>query len=351
MNKLLLYISISITPFVCSYAQHLEVSNHLEYALVKNGELYLTEKLANTDLVHMKIYQTAKRSKYPKHVPIQSNFWKISNNIVCINGKEFYNIEIPTVDSLVGISRRRIFLDSVRRSLNDDKLYLEFKFKELDVKAKKLNIKTIIPLYELVKMYDQINFNYRKKLKNKLSLDDSSVDLIISNNETVEFIYRNDRLLSVWSYEYPLIGEPDKPEFWNEQFTLTYDTSIVCENKFLYKLPLYKKVVYNSITDSSFFEGNLKFIQQAGIYFAINQKNGNIYFVAENGVHNIGQIQLETYSRRIKGERLFIEDLDNERLIIFSTYTKSETEHPFPNILSIIDDKAYKEYFPGLMRE
>ena len=339
MKHVLLSLFFALHFTLILYSQELKLNSRIEYATIFKSELIIHQ--TNYDSIHyLKIYNTEKSVKYPKIAhSIHSNIWRIiDKSTVSIAYNEFITNILPVLDSIEYYKQARRYYDSIRRVINDDEKYIDFTLSEIDQKIMQQNRRLVIPAYRLGEIYDHINLRLFKRNIKELLMPPSINDFIVVSSDSIHYFYRNDRLLTIWAYHYPKLGQIGQPNDWQELYTLTYDTTIINKNKFLYKLPLYKKVNYNSISDSSFLDGDLRFIRQDNNYFAINQKHGKIYYVSNEGVYTIGQIDIDNYELMIYNKKVFIEDLDNKIIIFFASVVWENNIYPKPNIEVIKND-------------
>jgi hypothetical protein len=104
-----------------------------------------------------------------------------------------------------------------------------------------------------------------------------------------------------------------------------------------------------TITDTAFFCGHNKAIQQGNQHWLINTSHGAIYYLADYGVVKVAQIEnFQNYPAAILQRRLFIEDRDKGELIVFSRLTRTDREAPLPKYRSLITPRAISQRFGAL---
>ena len=85
-----------------------------------------------------------------------------------------------------------------------------------------------------------------------------------------------------------------------------------------------------TITDTAFFRGHNKAIQQGNQHWLINTSHGAIYYLADYGVVKVAQIEnFQNYPAALLQRRLFIEDRDKGELIFFSRLNRTDREGIF----------------------
>src|SRR5690606_28004392 len=138
-------------------------------------------------------------------------------------------------------------------------------------------------------------------------------DFDIEKPSQVRLYIRDNKQLSIWFYNYP--QDPDS-ESENRQWVhqTTYTNQPDFEYLKFYKsnefIPDKNNIRLNSISDSLFYDGHIKVINQHDKTFLINVKHGSIYCLGKNNVFKIGQLILRDNSVKIAGRHLFVQDLD-----------------------------------------
>ena len=104
-----------------------------------------------------------------------------------------------------------------------------------------------------------------------------------------------------------------------------------------------------TITDTAFFRGHNKAIQQGNQHWLINTSHGAIYYLADYGVIKVAQIEnFQNYPAALLQRRLFIEDRDEGELIFFSRLIRTDREAPLPKYRSLITPRAISQRFGAL---
>ena len=207
------------------------------------------------------------------------------------------------------------------------------------------NFRTIEPLKQL---YNVLLFSKEKK-----SLPEATFNFMPVSNDSILFYVRVQNQLTIWSYYYPSPGIKSSQSNWKEVKTYLADTIglKVPRNILRLKLaemdflPSDEKQIFNSIKDSFFFDGHYDVVKQHEIVYIINLKHGNIYFLSNKRIENVGKIDLDEYVLEFKGKKIFIEDRDNNQLIFFAPVEWMRDDLPKPNVRIITDEKEFKEMF------
>lgn len=174
-------------------------------------------------------------------------------------------------------------------------------------------------------------------------------------------LLRTENCLISWLYYYPNLGELDRlsdrqihcycstdaiPEVLSSDSLVAKGIDLESYNNWIdfESLPNYNEVVFNAFPDRQFFDGHFKTYRNNGDVYIINQKHGNIYYLGENRVECIGRIEVENYKYKIDNIRVFIEDMDNNRIIVFAHVQWFSSDYPLPPIISITEEaQLFKE--------
>lgn len=114
-------------------------------------------------------------------------------------------------------------------------------------------------------------------------------------------------------------------------------------------LPSPRKFLPCTITDTAFFRGHNKAIQQGNQHWLINTSHGAIYYLADYGVVKVAQIEnFQNYPAALLQRQLFIEDRDKGELIFFSRLIRTDREAPLPKYHSLITPRAISQRFGAL---
>jgi hypothetical protein len=104
-----------------------------------------------------------------------------------------------------------------------------------------------------------------------------------------------------------------------------------------------------TITDTAFFRGHNKVIQQGEQHWLINTAHGAIYYLADYGVVKVAQIEnFQNYPAALLQRRLFVEDRDKGELLFFSRLTRTDREAPLPKYRSLLSSRAVRQRFGAL---
>ena len=125
----------------------------------------------------------------------------------------------------------------------------------------------------------------------------------------------------------------------DEMFSQTLDTLLGKE-----QTREYKKQIKNS-GRYLFFKGFLEVVKQNGNTYIINRHYGGIYHVSKTQITRVGQIDMENYTRKLRGKTVFVEDRDSNRLLFFAPVKQLTKSAPFPNIKVVLNDKKFRRMF------
>ncbi|WP_353485367.1 hypothetical protein [Haliscomenobacter sp.] len=115
-------------------------------------------------------------------------------------------------------------------------------------------------------------------------------------------------------------------------------------------LPSPKKFLPCTITDTAFFRGHNKAIQQGNQHWLINTSHGAIYYLADYGVVKVAQIEnFRDYPPAILQQRLFVEDRDRGELVFFSKLIRTDREAPLPKYRSLLTPREVTQRFGALV--
>ena len=219
------------------------------------------------------------------------------------------------------------------------------------------NRQNITPLEEYYNYYslqfqaEKFEADYRI-IQNQLQYwKNRNVTYDIAKTDASQYIVllRTEYCLYGWNFYYPEIVNSDiikynqvycycstnnQPEFFNKDSLLLQSPHIEDHISSINfdMLPSFNDIQINSIPDSLFFDGYFKGIHQNDNTFIINKKNGNIYYLGLNEITLIGQILIENYPLPFDNIKVFINDLDNNELIVFSDIIWKNTNLPKPDV-------------------
>ncbi|MFW5872910.1 MAG: hypothetical protein ACOCVN_02875 [bacterium] len=181
----------------------------------------------------------------------------------------------------------------------------------------------------------------------------------LSERNYIVFL-RTENCLISWSYYYPDLHKPEqhtdkqlhcycktesKPEVLSSDSLVAQGIDLDKYKKWIdfELLPDYKKAAYNAFADEEFFDGHFKAYSHNDNIYIINQKHGNIYFLGAYSIERIGRIEVENYKYKIDNIKVFIEDKDNNRIIVFAEVQWFASDYPIPPIISITDETQLVE--------
>lgn len=306
---------------------------------------------------------------YKKEIPkitftsiLLSNFfphcWKIyESQIVLIEGfgrspfssvLSIKNFPMEKRDSILASKYYDSLRVEFRRSYPNPEEFQKATMQRLFKEAEKIQENNFAPASHILRGYISQPFPNVRFKANKL-IESFSYDFIPVNHKLFMFYIRTDDEFTVWKFHYPPLGEESEATNWDEVITYSSDStySPPVKRRDSDVLPSGEKHVFNAIQDTSFFNGHFKAIMQEKHLFLINIAHGGIYLVSDKSIDKIGQLKdLESYPTWIFNKKVFIEDKDNKRLIFFSEVEQLRKDLPFPNLLIIKEEQAFKKYFP-----
>jgi hypothetical protein len=177
---------------------------------------------------------------------------------------------------------------------------------------------------------------------------------ILSLGERKYLIFiKNSKELTIWKYYYPEVGTPkvhrEGRNDWTEEVTYSKDTLVFFSSQMMNRcLPSGNKHIYESIKDSSFFQGHFKVVQQGSETFCINTNTGFIYHIGDEDIARVGEIELKNYPRWLLGKPLFIEDRAAGQLVFLSDVQRTNETRPFPEVVVLKSRAAVNVRYPGL---
>ena len=104
------------------------------------------------------------------------------------------------------------------------------------------------------------------------------------------------------------------------------------------------ETIFNSVSDSLFFRGHFKLVEHNSNLFLLNLTHGIIYYLGPHSIVSIGRVLLSDEYPKIKGNSLFIEDRDQNRLVFFAPVEWEDTNLPKPNAYYMKEEEM-QEYF------
>ncbi len=317
----------------------------LSYSLLENKSFYFINKkedgilsICNAELkfddiprvTDMKVFEDDK----------SSICWDIDGNMISYtskfgnkNGIQF-KLHLDTLEKR-NIYEKKRFYDSIAKDLNakypDDEDYfdamLSFSVKESS-NVKSLGLRIPTRIYALIAFYG----------KDSESFAFSFINIL----DGYLFYIRYGDEISIWNFH-------SSDNSWKEQKTYSFDSNMYFKASKDF-LPGEENFKFNSIKDSLFFQGHFKAIRQNDNIFIVNQDHGAIYWIGDEAIYKVGQVDIGNYKYQVLNQNLFIEDKDNEQIIFFSKVEKLSNEHPFPKVHSIITEKEYTEKFKIVLK-
>jgi hypothetical protein len=342
--KRILYIILIIFELQVYAQTARDFNNGLSYSFVENNEILLLENPEPEEYYMLEI--NMRSENIPKRTIIElilnsgfSKSWSVSDNYISYlsvfgppsNIK--FELRYDKLDSLNFIQRKK-FDKELGRQLqenNDEDEIFDVLIGQLVNNPNKITYKLLVPKY----LYEQ-----RVKRKSGHNSDfQASLNL---DKRTICVYIRTLKDFTIWNYG--LLNNN-----WKEIKTFSSDS--VCNFRHLDKYsPDCNKIVYHSISDSLFFQGHFKAIRQGENTFLINQSHGAIYWIGENAIYKVGQIDLENYKQQLLNQKLFIEDRDNNQIIFFSKVERLNNEYPFPDIQLILSEKDFEKKFGNVLK-
>jgi len=360
----------------------------LDKALIVNNQIHWLKVIEPTDNfmeLPLKIPTPFLRTfnLQKKHLPIFSEMFLIAYSRLydfplCwdILGDNFYPIAFVEGNNRIGpefgiaryplekedtikvLERERKLQEDLKAQFPDEKERENQYYSILINRSYLRNSRNLTIISQLIERLEKNYYLVRKRIAPQAVC----YDFFLTDTERMEFLIRDTAQVTHWSYYYP--PTPKGKSSWEEiktyssvakgEYSIT-DTMLLKrgERKEFGNpyLPSGKKTVYESVGDSLFFTGHFKFIAQGENRFIINQHHGAIYYLGENAIEKVGQIDLANYTRTLKGQKLFIEDRDAGELIFFAEVQQVNSNFPFPKIRIILDDKTFKKMFKNVIEE
>lgn len=356
----------------------LAIGQFIEYSVIVNEKFYKSKDVERIECYNLEFSslplitniqdkRSLNFSKFPYEFPL---CWKINNNTVLnvYSGGGSY----PSSRYSVGLLEFRLLGKKDSAQLRLEHLSFEDSLKSLSLSKEEIgkayaykNISSISTtkfdrIAPIVSRFD--NFYFVKESSNKV-IENLGYDMLVQK-DTYIFFLRTGRKFTIWKATINYENQYSILTDWREEVTYTSDStyqSLIKEPVLNAVIPSGKKHLYQSIEDKLFFHGHFKVIQQKDHLFLVNTNHGAIYYIGEKGVHKIGQIKIHRSSRRnglnfypkwILGERIFIEDKDENRLIILKFHVEQlRDDLPFPNITVIESEEELKKLLPFLDRK
>jgi len=168
-----------------------------------------------------------------------------------------------------------------------------------------------------------------------------------SSDSLINFYMRDKDVFYIWEAPLP------KDRTWDTDWRLkkayvapNYDPEFIprIHNRFYDST----KTHHNAITDTLFFDGHFKVLEQNGEKYIINRQHGIIYHMGANAIIPIGHVMVTDDYPKIQGKSLFIEDRDNNRIIFFAPVKWTKNNLPKPKVY-YMKSKEMKEYFKYVM--
>jgi len=273
-------------------------------------------------------------------------------------GFSVFKIPLEKEDTIKVIERERKLQEELKAQFPDEKERENQYYSILINRSYLRNSRNLTIISQLIERLEKNYYLVRKRIAPQAVC----YDFFLTDTERMEFLIRDTAQVTHWSYYYP--PTPKGKSSWEEiktyssvakgEYSIT-DTMLLKrgERKEFGNpyLPSGKKTVYESVGDSLFFTGHFKFIAQGENRFIINQHHGAIYYLGENAIEKVGQIDLANYTRTLKGQKLFIEDRDAGELIFFAEVEQFNSNLPFPKTRIILDDKTFRKMFKNVIEE
>lgn len=306
----------------------------IKHAIIRSNDLYVP-KIDVDGMDYLAIWNLNIKVDYPRvQETILSGNWKISTDttLICIAHHKFINYEIPKLDSLTEHKKEIKAAKRIRDSINSEDEYLKFVLKKLPKQTMAENRRPIMPANKYNKLFSLINSRLKRNFMEEMEYPQTVKDFVIIEPDSLHYFHRDDRYLSVWAFKYPSKGHKSNDSVdWKELFTLTCDTSRNIKYPYLFKVSTFKKINYNAIKDTTFFECNLSFILQDDNYYAIDLDYGRIFYISPTVINKIGVVRMDKYIP-FMDDNIFIEDRDNNEIIFFAPIEWEDTDLPKPRV-------------------
>jgi hypothetical protein len=203
--------------------------------------------------------------------------------------------------------------------------------------------------HEYLANYSKLTKSYEFVHKNPLT----DVDFYLEATSNQYYFYqRTARCFLLWKYK----GTKENPrstDNWQLERFYSADSTIALPPRGIAIgdpfLPDTTHFLPCTITDTAFFRGHNKAIQQGNQHWLINTSHGAIYYLADYGIIKVAQIEnFQNYPAALLQRRLFIEDRDKGELIFFSRLIRTDREAPLPKYRSLITPRAIGQRFGAL---
>ena len=315
-----------------------------DYALIKNNSFYVSLRPALIGYTNVVRKTNLKTSIIPFRHAIASSYdstksfnWCLKDDIVL----SYHVITDYHAGRRLGLAINIVYRefetrDSVKVSQEPPQRIIENKIDVIPVffyfqsLMRELLYQEVVE-QEVDKFYAYLNFDIYFDVSDSL----------------LNFYMRDKDVFYIWEAPLP------KDRTWNTEWRLKnayaaphYDPNFIprTHNRFYDST----KTHHYAITDTLFFDGHFKVLEQDGEKYIINREHAIIYHMGEAKITPIGRVLVTEDYPKIQGKALFIEDRDHNRFIFFAPVKWEETDLPKPNVYYMKEEEM-REYFKYVM--
>jgi hypothetical protein len=359
---------------LCFICQNL-IGQELDYAVFTANKFYFEPQKNKLDNNYIKVYDLDYNAiPYITWNPISFdcfsfNSWQLLGNekilaIECSKIRrtkiEMKSFVLSTQDSIKQVHQDAIDKNNYQQKYpetwffeyNSDKLYQQLKLN---------NLFSVTPCMDWQQMYRHHNYfsdwrNLRQYFYffEKNDLTDFDFWYHPHNNE-YHFYQRTNRNFMLWRYTGGTKKDTAFSDWHLEHFYASDSTCAIPALKEMpgwmgrLLLPDTTHFLPCTITDTAFFRGHNKAIQQGNQHWLINTSHGAIYYLADYGVVKVAQVEnFRDYPEAILQQRLFVEDRDRGELVFFSKLIRTDREAPLPKYRSLLTPREVTQRFGAL---
>ncbi|MFW6020199.1 MAG: hypothetical protein ACOCPM_06420 [Bacteroidales bacterium] len=311
-----------------------------DYALIKNSDFYAPIRPALFGYTNVIRKTDLKKKTIPVRHAVASSYdstksfnWFFVNNIVF----SYHVITSHHAGRRLGLSVNIVYRefesrDSIEVSQSPPKRIIE-------------NTVSVIPVLEyfraLLKEYRAHEIVEEKVNK---FYDYLNFDIYFEQSDSlINFYMRDKDAFYIW--ETPLPEKSKSNTDWQLKKAYAaprYDPEFIPRTNNMFYDSL--KTRHNAITDTLFFDGHFKVLEQNNEKFIINREHGRIYHMGENAIKLIGKVLVTNNYPTIMGNPYFIEDRDHNRLIFFAPVEWEDTTLPKPKVYYMKEEEKRKKF-------
>ncbi len=329
-------VAINVTAIFAQESLSYKKLNLLEYALIEEKSLY--QGIRSKNISRSSFIIKFKLNNYNNpiiHYCADANnsrlpfSWINSNDILYSVLFMHYKQKAPS------LIKYRSFetLDTVQLKQSEDQWIKEYTISLSPLNDYNWALTTHHPNY----LSDSVRESYINALSFDISVEKDRLTFYLSDRDA----------FYIWECKIPAQGERYAKwqqvsvytsKYFQEEFIPRNESKSYDENKEL----------RNAIKDTLFFDGHFKVIKQNANYFIINRNHGYIYYLGKKTIKRIGKVKVTNDYPKINDKALFIEDMDNNRLIFFAPVEWETNNLPKPEVY-YMDKKEMKDYFKNIL--